>query len=201
METMVVNPHEGSSRDPAPGELALVQQFVNTLDSDGGFKQVELLREPADLERWLREHGLIERRARVDAAGLRSALEVRQALRALLLANNGLQLSRNAIAALNRAAQDAPSTVRFRGDGSAEVAPAARGLDGAIARLLAIVEHAMADGTWHRLKACPNPDCEWAFYDHSRNRSSRWCVMSECGNRAKARAFRERQRGSGEDGQ
>ena len=52
----------------------------------------------------------------------------------------------------------------------------------------------MVEGTWHRLKACPNPDCEWAFYDRSRNRSSRWCVMSECGNRAKARTFRERQR-------
>ena len=51
MRTMVVNHEEESSRDPAPGELALVQGFVNTLDSDGGLAQVERLRDPADLER------------------------------------------------------------------------------------------------------------------------------------------------------
>ncbi|MEA2308481.1 MAG: hypothetical protein QOI65_767 [Thermoleophilaceae bacterium] len=85
--------------------------------------------------------------------------------------------------------------IGFQDDGSATVLqPAARGLDGLVARLLAIVDRSMADGTWERLKACPNEDCEWAFYDRSRNRSSRWCTMAECGNRAKARAFRERSR-------
>ena len=191
---MVVHPQQGSSRDPAPGELALVQQFVNTLDSDGGFEQVELLREPGDLERWLRDRGLLDNGARISRADLARAIEVRRALRALLLANNGAPLDRGALATLNEAAERAHSTVRFGRDGSAERVPAARGLDGAIARLLGAVERSMVEGTWHRLKACPNPDCEWAFYDRSRNRSSRWCVMSECGNRAKARAFRERQR-------
>ena len=191
---MVVNHEEESSRDPAPGELALVQGFVNTLDSDGGLAQVERLRDPADLERWLRKKGLLERGARIGRAELRRAIEVRQALRALLLSNNGMPVDGDAVAILNEAAHRAHSTVRFAPDGAAERVPAARGLDGAIARLLAAVERSMVDGTWHRLKACPNPDCEWAFYDRSRNRSSRWCVMSECGNRAKARAFRERRR-------
>src|SRR5213080_1494300 len=98
---MVVNHGEGGSRDPAPGELALVQGFVNTLDSDGGLAQVERLREPADLERWLRERGLLERGARIGRAELRRAIEVRQALRALLLANNGMPVDSDAIAALN----------------------------------------------------------------------------------------------------
>lgn len=48
--------------------------------------------------------------------------------------------------------------------------------------------------TWRRLKACPGPDCEWVFVDRSRNGSRRWCQMSACGNRAKASAFRARQR-------
>jgi hypothetical protein len=47
---------------------------------------------------------------------------------------------------------------------------------------------------WGRLKACPGPDCGWVFIDGSRNASRRWCQMSECGNRAKAGAFRARQR-------
>jgi putative transposase len=50
------------------------------------------------------------------------------------------------------------------------------------------------EGTWERLKACPRHDCFWAFYDHSKNRSGRWCRMEDCGNIEKARAFRERRR-------
>ena len=55
----------------------------------------------------------------------------------------------------------------------------------------------MGDRSWPRLKACPAEDCHWAFYDHSRNRSGTWCEMGECGNRAKARRFRERHREAG----
>lgn len=191
----VTTPHE-SSREPAPGELALVQGFVNTLDSEDGLRQVETLNRPADLERWLRDRGLLERGSNIGAPELRRALEVRRALRALLLANTGGALDPGAVEMLNRAGRRAQQSVRFAADGSAELAPATGGLDGAIARLLGAVARSMADGSWERLKACPNPDCEWAFYDRSRNRSSRWCKMSECGNRAKARAFRERKRPS-----
>jgi len=191
----VTTPHE-SSREPAPGELALVQGFVNTLDSEDGLRQVETLNRPADLERWLRDRGLLEPGSTIGAPELRRALEVRRALRALLLANTGGALDPGAVEMLNRAGRRAQQSVRFAADGSAELAPATGGLDGAIARLLGAVARSMADGSWERLKACPNPDCEWAFYDRSRNRSSRWCKMSECGNRAKARAFRERKRPS-----
>jgi predicted RNA-binding Zn ribbon-like protein len=183
------------SRDPAPGELRLVQDFVNTLDSDDGFRQIETLRQPADLERWLRERELVERGARIGPAELRRALDLRGALRALLLAHAGAAPRPEALDVVNRAAAAAHAALRFHADGSTELVPAARGLDGAFARILGVVAGAMADGTWERLKACPNDDCEWAFYDRSRNRSSRWCNMAECGNRAKARAFRERRGG------
>lgn len=43
-----------------------------------------------------------------------------------------------------------------------------------------------------RVKECGGPDCTWLFLDESRNRSRRWCEMGECGNRAKARRYRER---------
>jgi predicted RNA-binding Zn ribbon-like protein len=62
--------------------------------------------------------------------------------------------------------------------------------------LLATVFRSMSDGTWGRMKACGNPDCRWAFYDGSKNQSARWCEMASCGNRMKARAFRERARGA-----
>lgn len=46
------------------------------------------------------------------------------------------------------------------------------------------------------LRACPAQDggCGWMFLDHSRNTSRRWCSMSDCGARAKARRLTERRR-------
>jgi predicted RNA-binding Zn ribbon-like protein len=47
---------------------------------------------------------------------------------------------------------------------------------------------------WDRVKICPVGTCRWAFFDLSRNRSRTWCSMRLCGNREKARAWRERVR-------
>lgn len=63
-----------------------------------------------------------------------------------------------------------------------------------VGRALAELMVSSGDPAWHRLKACPGPDCGWVFVDRSRNGSRRWCQMSDCGNRAKAAAFRARQR-------
>jgi hypothetical protein len=52
-------------------------------------------------------------------------------------------------------------------------------------------------GDWGRVKICPADDCRWAFFDHSRNRSRTWCSMRVCGNRTKARNWRERARLNG----
>ena len=92
-----------------------------------------------------------------------------------------------AIAALDAAADRV--RLRFGPDGSARLEG-----DGLVASMLAIIAGAQADGTWERMKACRAEDCRWAFYDRSRNRSRAWCSMSECGNRAKARSYRARQR-------
>jgi predicted RNA-binding Zn ribbon-like protein len=38
-----------------------------------------------------------------------------------------------------------------------------------------------------RVRRCANPECGWLFLDDSRAGKRRWCSMSACGNRAKAR--------------
>lgn len=59
-----------------------------------------------------------------------------------------------------------------------------------------IAVQAINDGTWHRLRSCP--DCEWVFFDSSRNGRRRWCAMAGsdeergCGSIAKARSYRQR---------
>ena len=40
------------------------------------------------------------------------------------------------------------------------------------------------------------PHCHWVFHDFSCNQSARWCSMSLCGNRLKARSHRRRHDGS-----
>ena len=175
-------------RQEAPGRLELVRRFVNTLDLEDGD---ERLADPGALGAWLREHDLLEPRAGVGEEDLRHAIEVREALRAQLMANNGHDPDPGAVATLHEAARRAGVGLTFTGDGSS-LEPAARGVDGALGRLLAIVHAAEHDGTWARLKACPWHTCNWAFYDNTRNRSGVWCTMEVCGNRAKARAYRER---------
>jgi predicted RNA-binding Zn ribbon-like protein len=68
------------------------------------------------------------------------------------------------------------------------------------AELLSIVIEALALHTWTRLKACL--DCQWVFYDRSKNTSKLWCGMlaegplgRSCGSIAKVRRWRERQKG------
>jgi predicted RNA-binding Zn ribbon-like protein len=178
-------------RAPAPGDLALVQAFVNThydLTAEHGG---EILLDPTALRDWLAPRGLIEARHRLDANDLARAVTVREGLRALAFANNHQTLNNDALDAMRRATAGANTEIRIERDGPRFVTTAT-GIDAAIAALLAITAQAMIDGSWLRFKACPGRGCGWAFYDHSRNQSARWCAMRVCGDREKARAYYRR---------
>jgi predicted RNA-binding Zn ribbon-like protein len=45
-----------------------------------------------------------------------------------------------------------------------------------------------------RVRQCGGESCGWLFFDTSRNRSRQWCDMQDCGNVAKVRRFRTRQK-------
>lgn len=179
----------------APGELKLVQGFLNTTDLESGRDD---LPSPSALEAWIAERReslpLHVPRVVVDPEGFRRALDVREALRALARANHGEPFDRRAIATLNVAGERARLGVTFEKDGRAHLHPKAEGVDALIGRILQIVYLATADGTWPRFKVCRKDSCQWVFYDHSKNRSSAWCSMRVCGNRVKAQAYRERHR-------
>ena len=154
----------------APEPLRQVQLLVNSIDVHN---QVEWL--PA----WLDARGLRHRQ--------QTATELREALRVLVLANNGQELDSSAVEVVNRGT--ARVAVQLDSAGEVRLATAGDALD----EIVVIVLRAMLDGTWPRLKACPN--CHWCFYDYSPNRSATWCSMQLCGNRTKTRRYRRRQVG------
>lgn len=156
--------------NPAPEPLRRVQLFVNSIDREHGREW---------LPDWLEDAGLA-------ASELERASRLREALRVLLRVNSEGGSAPEAEAVVNEAAARVRPEVR---DGRVTLS----GAD-ALAEVTAIAITAMFDGSWPRLKVCRN--CEWSFYDNSKNRSGSWCSMQLCGNRLKTRAYRTRRRSS-----
>lgn len=177
--------------EPAPGRLGLLQGFLNTVAPENN---QEMLHSPQRLRIVLAELGLVSPAARVSEDDLRRAVELREAVRALALANNVVGAAPDAERVVEQAAAGRLG-IRFV-DGMPQLVGAEPGVAGALATLAAVVAEASALGTWQRLKACPAELCGWIFYDRSRNRSGRWCDSAVCGNRAKTRAYRRRRRDS-----
>jgi predicted RNA-binding Zn ribbon-like protein len=144
---------------------------------------------------WLREHlGHQPRNAKTVA--LTPLRRLREGLRQLAIANNGGQPDESIVAPAEAALRNAPITVTLgEGDRGRVVRSAApAGTAQHVVGMVAIAYlSSQLEGTWRRVKACAEPNCRWAFLDLSRNSSRRWCDMSECGNRAKNRAWRFRQ--------
>lgn len=189
-----ISPQPGGRR-PAPGPLALVQAFINThydLERDHG---AEVLSSSGALAAWLRDRGLIDGATAIQDRDLRRALALRESLRTLARSTDSEpSVLRRAREQVDAASAGARVEIRFVPDGPTFVGATGAGVNGAFGALLAIVAEAVADGTWSRLKICPGHHCGWAFYDHSRNRAGRWCSMSVCGGREKARAHYRRRR-------
>jgi predicted RNA-binding Zn ribbon-like protein len=177
--------------EAVPRELAAVQALVNTIDLEEGVDQLD---SPEALRRFLTGQGLLGPSEPVGQADLKLALELREALRAMLRVNHGEPLDPAALELVNRVTAGIPLQMGFDGEGRPVLGPAAGGCRGALAALLAGVAQASAEGTWERLKACSSESCQWAFYDRSKNRSGRWCSMQTCGNRTKTRTYRTRRR-------
>jgi predicted RNA-binding Zn ribbon-like protein len=193
--------HAGSTqpggRQQAPGELALVQAFVNShydIEVKGGG---DVLASPTALRDWLAARGLIDPLKHLSQGDLDRAVAVREGMRALAFANNDEPPDPSALAAMRRASAGARTEIRLDPNGPRFVADSAGGIEAAIGSLFAITARAMIAGSWRRLKACPGRDCGWAFYDRSRNQSAHWCSMKVCGDREKARAYYRRKTGGG----
>lgn len=186
------------------GNLSL--DFVNTLDERAGDPE-ELLTSFSRLLQWSRQSSAIteenyeslvaaeERNPRRSEEALRKALELRETLFRSIdaIIRNG-ELPPSNLKALEKwkRAADLKKSFRFErnrlefnyedSDPTSTFWP--------------VVDSAFdlfsSERACSRLKLCAGETCDWAFLDQSRQGNRRWCDMSVCGNRAKAKRFRGR---------
>ena len=170
-----------------PDDIGVVRDFVNTTDHEVG---TDDLTTTAELTAYLHGAGLMERRSRSSDDDLALARQLRAGLRRALELNHVGESA--SVPDLEAALDRLPMELRWSGDRVA-LAPTEHGVRGGLARIAIAMSNAVADGIWWRLKICSSDECEWAYYDKSKNRSARWCEYG-CGDKLKMRAYRERQR-------
>jgi predicted RNA-binding Zn ribbon-like protein len=146
---------------------------------------------PAQLEGWLRAHGLWNEGKTPSEADVSRARHLRAAIISLL--REGADADPRTRATIEEVVRNAPLAVTLEGLRSLKLAPSGGGVDGALAEIVAALYRIGLRGDLKRIKACKR--CGFAFYDTTKNRSRIWCDMGTCGSQEKARAYRERHRG------
>jgi len=193
MQARVSQPvHEEGGTPPAPDDLELVRSFLSLHDHEQGNPDGM----PPSLESlrwWLGAKELVGSDEPVKDQDLAWALRVRDALTTKVRENMGEGMDPDATALLNRAGEETGLRVCFGCSDGDAIHVNATGVRGAIGRILGSAFLAELDGRWERFRICHDAGCSSVFFDRSKNKSGKWCSMSSCGNRAKVRAFRERQ--------
>jgi predicted RNA-binding Zn ribbon-like protein len=177
---------------PAPAPLVLVQSLVNTVELPDG---ADRLATPTDARPWLIDVGLLAPEAELTEGDLDLVRNVREALRVMLVHNaGGPPPNKSVLSVLRGVAKAGTARADLGEDGEVRLGAHGNSVRDRLVELLLIIRDAQRDGTWTRLKACANDECQWAFYDRSRNHGGTWCEMAACGNKLKNRAFRARGR-------
>jgi predicted RNA-binding Zn ribbon-like protein len=182
---------EPGGRPKAPGRLELLQRFINSYNHDLPLEW-DRIGTPKRARAWLRQKRLVAAGDRISDDDVARLRELREALRALAIANQGGQSGAAGADVIRRVSAAAQLSVVIDDTGRTALEPAGRGVDGAVATLLGILHEAQITGHWSRVKGCRQ--CGYAFFDRSKNRSAAWCAMSICGNRTKNRAYYRRRR-------
>lgn len=190
---------------------ALCLDLVNTVDERPTAKPEERLRSYADLVGWARQAGAVstaeasrllrraQRQPRAADAALRRVRGTREALFRIMAAEaRGEAAPADDVARLEAGARAALSRRRLerRPGGGLRWEPGGDGesLDAMMDPVLLSAVDLLTGDERERLRECAADACGWLFLDRSRNGSRRWCDMTVCGNRAKARRHRSRLR-------
>jgi len=179
--------------------------FTNTLDWRGSDQPVEFLHTYQDLVAWSRHAGTIsakeagiisrhsKKRPSKQTKVLGKAINLRETIYRIFsslsegkpAANNDLVAFNKFLSQTMKNSQIVRTQDGYHWDSRGEIAK--------LGWILNPLIHSAADllvsDELKRVKKCGDPACGWLFLDTSRNKSRRWCDMSDCGNRAKASRF------------
>ena len=193
---------------------ALCLDFANTIHNMRAADKEEELRAISDLLQWAKEARLLsgadhdrmsahyERNPREAAAALAKGTAIRDLMLSIFTAiASGRPASSQRLAELNSALAEAPGMLRVHKNSDrieTEWTSSVEGLPRVFFAVLTSAAELLADDRLRRIRECASADCTWLFVDESRNRSRRWCDMSACGNRMKARRHYRRSRSAQE---
>ena len=180
--------HDGGERFRMLGGV-LCLDFINTVggreeDAKGGYVVArERLEKPEHLREWAAAAGLKMK----ETPDLRRAIRFREALyRLFKAAIDGKRPDADDLGMLNR--ELGAEQLAFK---SGKFIPEAQD---AFATIASNAARLLMSDDLSRVRQCGGESCGWLFLDTSRNRSRQWCDMKDCGNLAKVRRFRERQK-------
>jgi predicted RNA-binding Zn ribbon-like protein len=183
--------------------------FVNTLDDRFSDHPKELLASYVDLARFAEDTGILEPAQahwlatrslefpEMAQPALRAVIELREALYQIFSA---IMAKRSApplaLAQLNGNAQEAARRMELveTRDGFAWRFRDTTSFNAILWPLARSAAELLASGQVSQMRACASDTCRWLFVDTSKNHRRRWCDMTRCGNRAKARRFYARQK-------
>jgi predicted RNA-binding Zn ribbon-like protein len=182
-----------------PAELALLYDFVNTLDCRRYVEQGvahmggDEFETPGHMEAWMRRRRLLPPGKRVDGHDYRRALELRDALRShLQLSPEDRRQDSDTAHRLTGASRNFPLTlvVADKGSVTLQAAPGSSALGSVLAEVVGLAN----TDRLARLKTCASDECRWIFFDRSKPANRHWCSSILCGNRQKTRTYRRKHR-------
>ena len=182
--------------------------FVNTLGNISSEHPTENLNCYSDLVEWSkqaklisdREAGRLLRESEKHNAGsekiFRRALRLRKSVYDIFKCiANGKAISDKDLTVFNRELSLAMSKAEmFSHAGELVWDWKNNGLERILFSITRNAAELLTSSDLRKLKCCSGESCGWLFYDTSKNNRRQWCDMRDCGNLAKARRFRRKNR-------
>jgi predicted RNA-binding Zn ribbon-like protein len=182
------------------GPLCL--DFTNTVEWRSGPRRRELLTSYPELLSWGRHAGILDQEAveRLAKHADRQPVEAEQVLRRALglraalygifhsLAQ-GLAVNQSDLGILNQEIEAALGRLRLVEEAGrlAWTWVGQDRLDFVLGPIVRSFADLAASPLLTKVRECQATHCGWLFLDTSKNRTRKWCQMSDCGNREKAR--------------
>jgi predicted RNA-binding Zn ribbon-like protein len=196
-------PRTDHRHDPVSLETAF--DFLNTLELEDG-ALVERLTSLDAAAQWLADNGVVAdprwitrlgKRPDARAATLDRLITTRTALRDVAHAvAHGEAPDRAALDEVNRALAARETVQLVAAADGVRLGHSHQGdaVDDVLTRIAEPIAREIGFGREERFRICANETCRWIFFDESRPGNRRWCDMATCGNRAKARRHRQKQK-------